>query len=159
MKICPQSNQNCDWELESAHNLDRSKFRMFLHRTFPHMPQYFSFWENKFFTQDDPHVLQNKNEIVAFLDVGKAYNDPNLLWINLIAIDPKYQHQKLGAQLLRAAQHIAKEKYLQSEIHLTTEWNKHKNLQFYAKNGFQLYDLEKNGYAHTSSAYFKKKIA
>lgn len=73
-------------------------------------------------------------EIIAGGIVAKQTYES--MYINLLAVDEKYRGQRLGSQLLHAIEEIAQEREM---IHLTLTTKSYQALDFYQKNGYQIF--------------------
>ncbi|MGQ9701264.1 MAG: ribosomal protein S18-alanine N-acetyltransferase [bacterium] len=116
-------------------------------------------WPRSFFENDlqKPSVIAlvvcNEDKIIGY---GLADCISEELHITNIAIDPNYQHQGLGTQLLSEMENIGLERgcikaYL--EVRVTNKFA----INFYKKFGYQIMYIRKNYYLDGTDAFVMAK--
>ena len=158
MMICPINEDKCDFKLEKMKKMDTKDIEQigsFLIKSFPHMKKIIPIWKSYIKSHGENIVLKDsKSKIRGFLNIEIDQNIGN---INFIAVDPSLQGKSIGSQLLSFAEKKLSNTNV-SELKLHTEGNRMKNLKFYRKNGWNVYSIDQNGYEHTTSVEFRKKI-
>lgn len=151
MRICPNHNPLCDIKFQRATKDDHDSIVSFLEIAFPHMHDQIPFWNRYIASHGDNFLLKDsENRIKGYVSIENINNIGN---VNFIAIDPQFQGDGMGSKLLS----VAETKMETDEYRLHTEGNKMQNLIFYNKNGWTIYEVDPNGYEHTTAVEFRKK--
>jgi len=161
MKICTESeiSNSCDLFLIENQKINFDDLSLFLESTFPHMKKNIPTWISYIASHGENMVIIDKEKkIQGFLNIEKKSN--TLSEINFIGVSPQIQKKGIGTFLLNYAEQKNKNNNMSvQELRLHTEGDHMNNLQFYHKNNWKIYNVDKNGYSHTTAVEYRKKIS
>lgn len=78
------------------------------------------------------------------------------IYINLLAVDEGYREQRIGSQLMQKIEDIARQREM---IHLTLTTKSYQALEFYQKNGYEIFgSLEDMPMRGVTKYYLHKRL-
>ena len=98
------------------------------------------------------YVIEDNGDICGFIMVTELYEVMDLLYI---VVDPSYQHQGFGTQLLNYA--ILNKKTDVNKIMLEVRCNNMNAINFYKKNSFNQINIRKNYYDNNIDAIIMER--
>ena len=96
---------------------------------------------NKYLKTGTCYVAKMGNQIIGTMILNKT--EPNMLEIKNIAVDETFQNRGFGAQMIRKAIEIGKEKGMQ-KMQIGTGNSSIGQLKLYQKMGFEMVDIIKD---------------
>ena len=106
--------------------------------------------------------IEDEMIAIAAIDQGKitggliAKQTYESIYINLLAVDESYREQRIGSQLMQKIEKIAIQRGM---IHLTLTTKSYQALEFYQKNGYEIFgSLEDMPMRGVTKYYLHKRV-
>ncbi len=155
---CPKNINKCEFlSISPLTKENKSEALKMIKDIFPRLNEMeMKFWSSKIDEDETMLMMKNGTSMIGIMTLGSKYHDDNMN-VNLIGIRDEFQGKSLGGIFIDIAEKLAKNRN-KKEITLMTERNKPQNVAFYSKKGYLVTALDENGYKHSPSVHFLKRI-